>query len=224
MMPVGVNTSMITRRELIMRSAAGVAAGLPLASRLGAAPLGLPIGCQTYPVRNQLAKDFEGTLKELAAAGFRMIELCSPHGYENAGFGVLLKMKPGEVRQKIKEAGLGCESSHYNLRELKENLPERIEYAKELGLKQIILASASLRKDATLSDWARVAGDLNKIGEQTLKAGLQAGFHNHDVEFSTLDGTLIYDKLMSEFDPKLVKMQFQMSAMRAVGDPVMYFT
>jgi sugar phosphate isomerase/epimerase len=200
---------MITRRHLITRTAAGVAAGLPIASRLGATPLGLPLGCQLYPVRNDLAKDFEGTLKELSGAGFRMVELCSPHGYENAGFGVLLKMKPAEIRQKFRDAGLGCESSHYNLKELKENLPERIAYAKELGLKQIILASASLRKDATLSDWARVAGDLNKIGEQTLKAGLQAGFHNHDVEFGTIDGTLVYDKLMSEFDPKLVKMQFQ---------------
>ena len=200
---------MITRRELITRSAIGVSAGLPLVSKLSASPLGIPIGCQTYPVRNSIAKDFEGTLKELAAAGFRTIELCSPHGYEKQGYGVLLGMKPAELRKKIRAAGLTCESSHYNLRELKESLPERIEYAKELGLKQMILASASLPKDATLADWARVAGDLNKIGEQTLKAGIQAGFHNHDVEFNKIDGTLVYDKLMSEFDPKLVKMQFQ---------------
>jgi len=200
---------MITRRELITRTAIGITTASQLASNLGATPLGLPIGCQLYPVRNSVAKDFEGTLKELAAAGFRTIELCSPHGYEKQGFGVLLTMKPSEIRQKILAAGLTCDSSHYSLRELKENLPERIAYAKELGLKQMILASASLRKDATLADWSRVAGELNKIGEHTLKAGIQAGFHNHDVEFNTIDGALVYDKLMNEFDPKLVKMQFQ---------------
>jgi sugar phosphate isomerase/epimerase len=222
MMPEEPN-AMITRRELMTRTAIGLAAAVPLTSDVNAAPLGLPIGCQTYPVRNSIAKDFEGTLKELAAAGFRTIELCSPHGYEKQGYGVLLSMKPSEIKQKIRGAGLTCESCHYNLRELKESLPERIAFAKELGLKQMILASASLPKDATLSDWARVAGDLNKIGEQTQKAGIQAGFHNHDVEFNKIDGTLVYDKLMSEFDPKLVKLQFQTVVARLGFDPPTIF-
>ena len=222
-MPEEPHTQMITRRELMTRTAIGVAAAMPFASDANAGPLGLPIGCQTYPVRNSIAKDFEGTLKELAAAGFKTIELCSPHGYEKQGYGVLLSMKPSEIKQKIRAAGLTCESSHYNLRELKENLPERIAFAKELGLKQMILASASLPKDATLSDWARVAGDLNKIGEQTHKAGIQAGFHNHDVEFNKIDGTLVYDKLMSEFDPKLVKLQFQTVVARLGFDPPAIF-
>ena len=38
---------------------------------------------------------------------------------------------------------------------------------------------------------------------------MQAGFHNHDFEFSMLDGQLIYDALLNRFDPDLVKMQFQ---------------
>ena len=38
---------------------------------------------------------------------------------------------------------------------------------------------------------------------------MQAGFHNHEFEFATLDGQLIYDALMGRFDPDLVKMQFQ---------------
>ena len=89
MMPEEPLTQMITRRELMTRTAIGLAAGVPFASEVNAAPLGLPIGCQTYPVRNSIAKDFEGTLKELAAAGFKTIELCSPHGYEKQGYGGL---------------------------------------------------------------------------------------------------------------------------------------
>jgi hypothetical protein len=38
------------------------------------------------------------------------------------------------------------------------------------------------------------------------------------------DGRLTYEVLLELLDPKLVKLQFQMSAMTAVGDPVMYFT
>ena len=43
---------------------------------------------------------------------------------------------------------------------------------------------------------------------------MQAGFHNHDGEFKQIDGMLIYDKLMSELDPQLVKMQFQVAVGR----------
>lgn len=207
-----------SRRSFVFRSAAAAALS-SIGGDLTAGPLGLPIGCQLYPVRESVAKDFDGILKELAASGFRIVELCSPHGYEKEGFGALLGMKASEVRKKFQDAGLRCESSHYKLRELKENLPERIAYAKELGLKQMILSSSGLRKDATLSDWARVAGDLNKIAEQTAKAGIQAGFHNHDIEFTEIDKTLIFDKLMSEFDPKLVKLQFQVIVARLGFDP-----
>ena len=113
--------------------------------------------------------------------------------------------------EAIQSAGLGCESCHYQFKELKENLDDRIAFAKELGLKQMILSSFGLQPDATLADWARAADELNKIGEQSKKAGLQIGFHNHHGEFKEIDGVLIYDKLMSELDPKLVKMQFQVS-------------
>jgi sugar phosphate isomerase/epimerase len=49
------------------------------------------------------------------------------------------------------------------------------------------------------------------MGVEAQKAGLQLGFHNHAMEFEKIDGALIYDELMKTFDPKLVKMQFQVS-------------
>ena len=62
-----------------------------------------------------------------------------------------------------------------------------------------------------MADWMKAAGELNKIGARTKKEGIQLGFHNHNFEFQEIEGVLIYDKLMSEFDPKLVKMQFQVA-------------
>jgi sugar phosphate isomerase/epimerase len=181
------------------------------ARQLEAAPLGLPIGFQVYPVREALAKDFQGTLREVAAIGYRTVEMCSPPGYDKSGFAPVAKMKASEIREGIRAAGLRCESCHYQFRELKESLDARIAYAKDLGLKHMVLSSFGLRPDATLADWARAAGELNQIGEKTRKAGLQLGFHNHNFEFREIDGVLIYDKLMSEFDQKLVKMQFQVA-------------
>ena len=204
----------ISRRQFINRSAMGMAAAgylLPGALEVAADPLGLPIGCQVYPVREALGKDFPGTLRQLAAIGYRAIEMCSPPGYEKAGFAPLATMKASEIRAVIHATGLGCESCHFQSRELKENLSERIDYAKELGLKQMILSTFGLRPEATLSDWTRAADELNKTGEKVRAAGMQLGFHNHNFEFKELDGVLVYDKLMSTLDPKLVKMQFQVS-------------
>jgi len=177
------------------------------ATALYADPLGMPIGCQVYPVRTALAKDFDATLRDLAAAGFRTIEMCSPPGY--AEFRPLASLTAAQMRSTIEGAGLKCESCHYNFKELKENLDERMGFARDLGLKQMVLASFGLPATASLADWKQAAGELNKIGEKTQKAGIQLGFHNHDGEFKELGGVLIYDELLRQLDPKLVKMQFQ---------------
>lgn len=208
----------ISRRELF-----GIAAGAAAAGYLNADPLGLPIGCQTYPVREQIGKDFDGTLKELAGIGYKRIEMCSPPGYERAGYGPLVGMKASEMRQRIAAAGLGCESCHYGFAELKEHLDDRIAFAKELGLKQMIISTFGLKPDATMADWVQAAKDANKMGEQVQKAGLQLGFHNHNFEFKEIDGVLVYDKLMSELDPKLVKMQFQISVISLGYDAATFF-
>src|ERR1700747_3784918 len=113
--------SSISRRDFCKITAANAAAAALLsagAMKLHANPLGLPIGCQTWPVRDMIAKDFPGTLKTLAGAGFQSIELCSPVGYDDSGFAGLAKYKGAELRKVLSDAGVGCVSSHFGLQEL----------------------------------------------------------------------------------------------------------
>jgi sugar phosphate isomerase/epimerase len=217
----------ISRREFLGKSAIGMAAAGGFAGGspwLQANPLGLPIGFQIYPVREQSVKDFAGTMREFASVGYQAIELVSFPGYVSSGFGPLAKMKASEVRQILKAAGLRCESCHYGSEELKKNLEERIRFAKELGLKYMILSSFGLSREASLDDWKRAADDLNKVGAETRKAGIQLGFHNHNFEFKELGGILIYDELMKRFDPKLIKMQFQCAVVSIGYDPATYLS
>ena len=209
----------MNRREFLLTGAAAAAAG---ASRAAADPLGMPIGCQTYPVRDTIGTDFEGTLRQMHDAGFRAIEMCSPPGY-TSGFGPLASMKAETMRQKIAAAGLMCESCHYQFRELKENLDERLAFARELGLKQMVLSTFGLRQGAGMADWTKAAEELNGIGARTQAAGIQLGYHNHNGEFDKLDGVLIYDRLMEAFDPKLVKMQFQTAVVSLGYQAAVYF-
>jgi sugar phosphate isomerase/epimerase len=195
-----------TRRSFL--AGAGVTALWPGAK---AAPLGQPIGFQVYPIREMLAQDFPGTLKQMAAMGYGSVEMCSPPGYVSSGFGPLAKLTAAEMKRIITDAGLRCDSCHYGPREFSENLDERIAFAKELGLRQMVLSSFGLPKAATLDDWRKAAGDLNTAAAKIRQAGLRCAFHNHHGEFSRLEGILIYDELLQRLDAKLVQMQFQVA-------------
>jgi hypothetical protein len=114
------------------------------------------------------------------------------------------------MRSIITDAGLSCPSCHFGFGEFADDkLDDRIEFAKQLGLSQMICSTFWLPKTATLKDYLDAADKLNKAGEKIKKAGMQAGFHNHDFEFQMLEGELIYDALLKRFDPDLVKLQFQ---------------
>lgn len=168
-----------------------------------------PLGFQSFPIRDLLAKDFPGTLKMMADMGYQNVEMCSPPGYAQIGFGPLVSMTGTQMRKIINDAGLNCYSCHFGFGELKEKLDDRIEFAKQLGLTTMICSTFWLPKTATLKDYQQSADTLNTIAEKISKAGMQTGFHNHDMEFAMLEGVLIYDALMAAFDPALVKMQFQ---------------
>src|SRR5580704_4078973 len=136
--------SLQSRREFIRTTASSVVAGAVLSAgerTLRANPLGLPIGCQTWPVRATIAKDFRGALKELADAGFQNIELCSPVGYADSGFAGLKKYSGAELRGILHDAGLACISSHFSIKELRENQEDRIGWAKDVGLTQMLVPS-----------------------------------------------------------------------------------
>jgi len=215
----------ISRRNFF-RSTAAPAAGLLAAARhkLNANPLGMPIGCQTYPVRNMIGKDFPGTLKVLASAGFQAIELCSPVGYADSGFGALAKYSPAELRKMIGDAGLKCESSHFDIGELRKDMAGRIGWAHDMGMTQMLVPSLDGPKNPTMDEVKRAADEYNKMGEQSAKAGIQQGLHNEDFELSTVNGKRTYDILFDLLDPRLVKFQFQISTISQGYVAADYFT
>jgi len=219
--------STMTRRGFLKTTAKHAAvAGLLSAGalELRANPLGLPIGCQTWPVREMIGKDFPGTLKTLAAAGFQSIELCSPAGYMEYGFGNLSKYTGAELRKIISDAGLTCISSHFGMDELRKDQARSIAWAKEIGLTQMLVATLSGPKNPTLDDVKRAAAEYNKMGELAAKSGIQQGLHNEDFECSMVNGKRTYDVLLELLDPTLVKFQFQVSTIGQGFDAAEYLS
>jgi sugar phosphate isomerase/epimerase len=221
----------LSRRQFLGKSALGlgsvvIASQFPLDinANVSPEPVRMPLGFQVWTVRDMLVKDFPGTLKMVADMGYQSVEMCSPPGYEGAGFGPLMKLKAKEMKKIINDAGLICPSSHYGMDELRNRLDERIEFAKESGQTQMILSSFGLPKEATISDWLKAADELNIMGLKAKTSGIQMGYHNHNMEFEKINNTLIYDALMSQLDPAYIKMQFQVAVISIGYKASTYFT
>jgi sugar phosphate isomerase/epimerase len=219
----------ISRRTFLKTASATAACAALLrnASSLLANPLGLPLGLQLYSVRNILPKDYEGTLKQLAALGYREVEA--------AGF---FSHSPQEVKQAMDRAGLLCVSAHYSLKDLLPKLDETIQFGKDLGLKYIVCASPMLkdpaakdpgsraaRESMTLEDWRWNAKQFNSIGERMNAAGIRFAYHNHTPEFRTENGVVFYDELLKLTDPARVTMELDCGwAVVAGKNPAEYLT
>ncbi len=215
----------ISRRVFLKKSAANAAlAGLlPAAGGIRANPLGMPIGSQTYPHRQRIKDgDFAGLCHDMAALGIGNLELCSPAYAEFAGLA-----DGKQTRKIVEDQGLKCPSAHFEMNELRNHQQQAIAWAHDIGMTQMGTASLDghVENGSTTMDVVkRAADEYNRIGEAAAKAGMQQFLHDERFEMSKVEGRLTYEVLLELLDPKLVKMQFQMSAMRTVGDPVMYFT
>lgn len=201
----------LSRREFLRNSATdAIVVGFLAAggADLGANPLGLPIGSQTYPHR-QMIKDgnFAGLAKTLAEIGVQTVEMCSPFGY--ADFASLSDGR--QVRAILADHGLACESAHFSMRELREKQPECIAWAKAVGITQMITASLGAGTTPTMDDVKKAADEYNRIAAAAAKSGMQQGLHNEGFEVSMVDGQRTYDVLIGLLDATLVKFQFQMS-------------
>jgi sugar phosphate isomerase/epimerase len=195
---------LISRRTFLQGAAAAACAGLGSgAESLFGNPLGLPLGLQLYSVRDLLPKDYDGTLQNLGALGYREVEA--------AGF---FDHSASEVKQAMGRAGLNCVGAHYSLAKLQPQLNAIIRFGKDLGL-EFIICAAPMAKDAptgskaplTLEDWRWNAEQFNRIGERMHTAGLLFGYHNHMHEFRAENGVLPYDELLRLTDPAYVKME-----------------
>jgi sugar phosphate isomerase/epimerase len=165
--------------------------------------LDLPLGIQLYSVRDQLPTDYEGTLKQIAALGYREVEA--------AGF---FNHSASEVKQAMQQAGLHCVSAHYSYNDLNGHVDEIVEFMKVIGSRYIICSypghHGGQGPTFTLDEWRWNAGEFNKFGKQISGAGLKFGYHNHTMEFQKENGVVPYDELMRLTDPAYVTMEMDL--------------
>ena len=110
-----------------------------------------------------------------------------------------------EVRKILADHGMKAESSHFSMGELRNSQEKSIEWAKEVGITQMITATlgeGNGGNNPTLDQVKQAADEYNKIAAVAAKAGIQQGLHNEGFELSMVDGKRTYDLLFDLLDPE----------------------
>jgi sugar phosphate isomerase/epimerase len=164
-----------------------------------------PIGLQLYTLRNEISKDLMGTLKKVAAIGYKEVEL---YGYTDGKF---FGKTPKEFKKILGDLGLNPVSGHYGAGvenktakgTLSNGWQKAVDDAAEIGQKYVNCAYLTESERKTIDQYKKYVDLFNKSGEVAKKAGLQFGYHNHDFEFKKVDGEIPYDLIAGKTDPNL---------------------
>jgi sugar phosphate isomerase/epimerase len=143
------------------------------------------IAVQLYTLRELLRDDVPGTLRSVAAAGYRAVELAG-----------LPEMPAERLRDLLAVAGLRPMGAHVSLEAMRRDLDGELERAAVLGCPRLIVPWLPEAERATVDGVRRLAGEMGALGERIEAAGRRLGYHNHDFEFAALDGTTIWDVLL----------------------------
>lgn len=208
-----MNTS---RRDFIKKGTLSVLGSSALLNSVMARvmPAGEMMGLQLYSIRDDMKKDPLGSLKQLAAMGYKYVEHANYVERKFYGYGAK------EFKKILDDLGLKMPSGHTVMgkphwddatKDFTDLWRYTVEDAAIVGQQYVISPwlDESLRQ--TTDDLKRYMEVFNKSGELCKKSGMKFGYHNHDFEFSVkLDGVPVYDIIMKETDPSLVIQQLDM--------------
>lgn len=192
------------------------------------APLKKDISLQLYSLRDDIKKDYVGTIKKAGEMGFTSVEAA---GY---GDGKFYGKSPEEFKADIEAAGMKVLSSHtakslsekeLTSKDFSESLKwwdEAIKAHKAAGMKYIVAPWMDVPK--TLKDLQTYCEYYNEIGKRCKENGISFGYHNHAHEFQKVEDKVMYDYMLENTNPEYVFFQMDVYwVVRGQQSPVDYF-
>lgn len=163
------------------------------------------VGLQLYSVRNDMEKDFEGTLKAVKDMGYDYVEF--------AGF---FGKSADEVKEILDRLGLTAISVHEGTQNFNEKGQEAIDYLKAIGIKYC--AIPWYNKDDMENKWDEMIADFKNYSKALKDAGIKLLYHNHDFEFKKINGEYMMDRLYKELDSSVLDPEFDTCWVHYAGE------
>ena len=216
---------MISRRHFLASGTLTSAAIASSRSPLAFAESPDRLGVQLYVLRDLLAKDFDGTLAQVAKLGIKNVEF--------AGF---YNRTAKQVRATLANNGLRATGAHCLQASMSDDEVQRtIEFCHEVGMPYMIAAVPSIKPNATgkssgnpfqnisLEDFRWSADRFNTIGRKVRDAGMRFAYHNHNIEARKYGNIVGFDEIIRLTDPSIVALEFDTGNFIAGGgDPYPY--
>jgi sugar phosphate isomerase/epimerase len=168
------------------------------------------LGVQLYVLRNMLAKDFDGTLAQVAGLGIKNVEF--------AGF---YKRTAKQIRSTLASNGLSATGAHCLLASMSHDEVRRtIDFCHEVGIPYMIAAVPSIKPNTAgkssgnpfenigLEDFRWSADRFNTIGRKVRDAGMRFAYHNHNIEARKYGDLVGFDEIIRLTDPSVVALEF----------------
>lgn len=216
--------TMLNRRSFFRSGSALLAAAQAnFTLRTAAAATAVPVGLSLYAVEAEFTKDPRSALQAVAQMGYKVVEFWAPYMNWTAA-------QARDTRRLMDDLGIHCYSTHnYGASFTAEGLPKAIELNRIIGSRDIVMSGNHLEgpgavdgKVTTLDGWKKMSDFLASISARLKSEGLRAGYHNHPVEFTPIDGKRPIDVITAN-TPKDVVLQLCVGAcVGAHADPVAF--
>lgn len=167
----------------------------------------IPAGLQLYTVRNELRKDFFGTLKKIADMGYKTVEFAGYYG----------DIPAIELKRALEHFGLKGVSSHVGIEGLVKQLYEHIEFSLMIGAKYIIIPCVPREYLINESELQTLTSTIRRLGQEIKRNGLQLGYHNHAFEFEKVGGKYLLDRLIENVESDLLQLELDLFWVKKAG-------
>lgn len=170
------------------------------------------VALQLYSVRDEMAADFEGTLRKVKAMG-----------YEGVEFAGLFDKSAAEVKALLEEIGLQAVSAHVPYYDAVDDPEAAFAPYKEIGCKYVAVPYLTEERRPGTPGWAETVEGVRKLGKGAKALGLGLLYHNHDFEFVRVDGAYALDMLYDAVPADLLQTELDTCWVNVGGeDPAAY--
>ncbi len=168
------------------------------------------VGLQLYSVRDEMEKDFYGTLKKVKEAGYDYVEFAGYFGHTAE-----------EVKKILDELELICISVHQGPDLFIEKGQEAVDFLKIIGAKYCAIPWYGIENYEN-GNFDSTIAMFEKVGKLLAENKIKLTYHNHDFEFRTLDGEFILEKIYAAL-PGLIEGEVDTCWVKYAGvDPVQF--
>ncbi|GAC34204.1 sugar phosphate isomerase/epimerase family protein [Paraglaciecola polaris] len=171
------------------------------------------VSVQLWSVKDEVKRDFEGTLTVLADMGFDGVEFAGDFGD--------YQQNPEGLKTFLAGLGLQVSGAHIPFEMLDdEHFAATVAFYQAIGCDTLIVPYDARAFDA--QQVTNVVADLNRLAVKLAPMGMQIGYHNHEKEFDSFEQTTFWDYIATHTDENVVLQQDVGWTTYAGKDPVEY--